>query len=263
MYGRVVSGRPSLWWTIIGLAVVIAAVGVVGSPAVAQQPSNHIGGQPQSRGAIAALATLPVDGSWHEFEFTTVGVPATPGPWTVSHPRPVALTVVDCCLRGDEFEVLDGGTSLGQTSPVPADGLDCGEQPEPCLVTHSQRTFLLDAGAHSITIIPREAPFPPPGSGFLRAVDVCATATITGTDGPNVLTGTPGNDVIDGRGGADTINGLGGDDIICGGDGPDRLSGGDGNDTLFGEGSADTLDGGAGTDVCNGGPGANLRLRCP
>ena len=39
-------------------------------------------------------------------------------------------------------------------------------------------------------------------------------ATITGTEGPEILHGTPGNDVI---------LGLGGDDVVDGGKGNDRI----------------------------------------
>ena len=91
-----------------------------------------------------------------------------------------------------------------------------------------------------------------------------ARATITGTDGDDVLTGTPARDVIVAFGGNDVVYGLGGNDLICGGPGDDVLYGGDGNDRLFGEAGSDvllggdgddTLDGGTGRDVCDGGTG--------
>jgi Ca2+-binding RTX toxin-like protein len=89
-------------------------------------------------------------------------------------------------------------------------------------------------------------------------------ATITGTDGDDVLNGTPGADVIAGLEGADTIYGLGGADMICGGAGNDMIYGGDDSDTiyanagadyLYGEGGNDSLYGGAGNDKFIGGAG--------
>lgn len=61
-----------------------------------------------------------------------------------------------------------------------------------------------------------------------RSGDAChgRAATITGTDGDDVLTGTGGPDVIAAGDGDDTVRGLGGADLICGGDGDDTLLGG-------------------------------------
>ncbi|MFS2108775.1 beta strand repeat-containing protein [Sphingomonas sp. Sphisp140] len=56
------------------------------------------------------------------------------------------------------------------------------------------------------------------------------------------LTGTEGNDVIEGDGGANTLHGLGG------------------NDTLIGNGGDDLLDGGAGDDIMSGGYGADIYI---
>jgi Ca2+-binding RTX toxin-like protein len=90
------------------------------------------------------------------------------------------------------------------------------------------------------------------------------TATIIGTDGPDVLKGTNGNDVILGLGGNDVIHGGNGHDVICGGNGNDTLHGGNGNDiligghgddSLMGNNDNDTLDGGNGDDVLEGGNG--------
>ena len=103
-------------------------------------------------------------------------------------------------------------------------------------------------------------------------------ATLTGTDGDDVLNGTAGNDVIVGLGGNDIIHGFGGRDIICGGPGRDRLFGGrqsdqlyggdngdllkgeSGSDMLFGEQGNDRLVGGAGDDWLSGGRGRVDRL---
>lgn len=91
------------------------------------------------------------------------------------------------------------------------------------------------------------------------AVEFAETsASIVGTNGPNVLTGTSGNDRIFGLGGPDLLRGLGGDDeldggpgmdILQGGPGADLLKGGSGKDRLIGD-RYDTFVGGPGRDVC-------------
>jgi RTX calcium-binding nonapeptide repeat (4 copies)/Beta-propeller repeat len=97
-------------------------------------------------------------------------------------------------------------------------------------------------------------PQPPAGAGGGGA---CAgrTATLTGTDGPDVLTGTAGPDVIAGLGGDDQIRGLAGADAVCGGAGRDRLIGGKGKDRLLGEAGRDRLAGGKGKDKLVGAGG--------
>jgi uncharacterized repeat protein (TIGR01451 family) len=118
----------------------------------------------------------------------------------------------------------------------------------------------------------------------------CATPTIAGTAGDDVLTGTARGDVIVSFAGNDRIFAGGGGDLICtdggadvvfgesggdtaiGGNGPDRLVGGDGGDLLKGKNGRDRLKGNAGNDTlnggkkrdrCKGGPGHNTLLRCP
>jgi len=73
--------------------------------------------------------------------------------------------------------------------------------------------------------------------------DTCngVTATIVGTNGPDILNGTAGNDVIAGLDGNDTINGFGGNDLLCGGLGNDRMLGGTGNDFIRGADGIDTV----------------------
>jgi uncharacterized repeat protein (TIGR01451 family) len=117
----------------------------------------------------------------------------------------------------------------------------------------------------------------------------CATPTIVGTAGNDVLQGTNhadaivalsgddqvfaggGNDLICLGAGVDLADGGSGKDVIIGGGGPDRLIGSDGNDTikgkrgrdrLFGGQGDDFLNGGRGRDKCKGGPGSNTLLSC-
>ncbi len=118
----------------------------------------------------------------------------------------------------------------------------------------------------------------------------CATPTIVGTPGDDVLTGTAHADVIVALTGNDQVFAGGGDDLVCadggidlvdggsgkdfinGGSGPDRLIGGGDGDTLKGKNGRDRLFGGRGDDLlnggkkrdrCKGGPGRNVLVRCP
>jgi len=88
-------------------------------------------------------------------------------PWTITSPVNLLLTVVDAFTSGDQFAVFDFGAPLGLTS-APGTGADCGDDPVPCLATPemSQRTYLLLAGGHSITISAALSP-DEGGSGYL------------------------------------------------------------------------------------------------
>ena len=63
-----------------------------------------------------------------------------------------------------------------------------------------------------------------PDWGALTTLCQGEAATITGTDGNDVLRGTPGPDVIAGLGGNDTLVGFDGADMFCGGAGVDTVS---------------------------------------
>jgi uncharacterized repeat protein (TIGR01451 family) len=118
----------------------------------------------------------------------------------------------------------------------------------------------------------------------------CATPTISGTPGNDILTGTSRADVIRAFAGNDQVFGGGGRDLICadlgadlvsggpkgdtviGGGGPDRLIGNTGGDLLRGKSGRDRLRGNFGNDVlnggrnidsCKGGPGQDTLRRCP
>jgi uncharacterized repeat protein (TIGR01451 family) len=118
----------------------------------------------------------------------------------------------------------------------------------------------------------------------------CATPTISGTAGDDVITGTNRAEVIRAFAGNDQVFGGGGKDLICadlgadfvsggakgdtviGGGGPDRLKGNSGGDTLKGKKGrdrlrgnpgSDFLNGGAGRDSCKGGAGQDTLRRCP
>ncbi len=130
------------------------------------------------------------------------------------------------------------------------------------------------------------APKPPKQKGKAS----CATPTIVGTAGDDVLQGTShadvivsftgndqvfaggGNDLVCTDGGIDLVDGGPGKDFVNGGSGPDRLIGSDGGDTLKGKNGRDKLLGGRGDDLlnggkkrdkCKGGPGRDVLIHCP
>ena len=142
-------------------------------------------------GAIFGMASstradpVPVGGLWQEFSWTAAGVfargcsPADPGglgcvpssggnstfapapPWTFAFGAGGGnLTVTDAFSIGDAFNVFDFGVLIGMT-PTVAQGGNCGDNPVPCLANPlvSHGVFSLLAGAHSITIQSRVAPF--------------------------------------------------------------------------------------------------------
>ncbi|HZP89109.1 MAG TPA: PEP-CTERM sorting domain-containing protein [Burkholderiales bacterium] len=110
-------------------------------------------------------------------------------PWTFSTATPATLQVTDVFEAGDRFEVFDLGGSLGLTS---APGVaDCGDDPAVCLTNAaiSSGSFLLGAGVHSLTIVPRLvnagggtgylivlAQVPEPATASLALLVACAAA---------------------------------------------------------------------------------------
>jgi Ca2+-binding RTX toxin-like protein len=92
-------------------------------------------------------------------------------------------------------------------------------------------------------------------------------ATITGTNGDDVLDGTPGNDTISARGGDDVVRAFAGkdtvtagtgDDTVYGGRGRDAIKGLGGDDRLFGGDRHDEIAGGYGDDRIEGGRGPDI-----
>jgi uncharacterized repeat protein (TIGR01451 family) len=80
----------------------------------------------------------------------------------------------------------------------------------------------------------------------------CATPTIVGTAGDDVITGTSRGDVIVSSTGNDQVSAGGGSDLICSGDGADRVFGQDGGDTVIAGGGPDLANGGKSGDVLKG-----------
>lgn len=140
-------------------------------------------------------------GVWYEFSFTDAGVgargcaPADAGgqfcipssgtpttfldapPWTFIAPVGGAIIrLVDAFSTVDQFEILDNGVPLGITSAPNPLG-DCGDDPAVCFLNAdaSKGTFLVPAGARSITIVPTLSP-DGLGSAFFIAEDPSAAA---------------------------------------------------------------------------------------
>jgi uncharacterized repeat protein (TIGR01451 family) len=140
------------------------------------------------------------------------------------------------------------------------------------------------------TVINKKPSTPKPKHKPKKGRVSCATPTIIGTAGNDVLQGTNradvivsgtgndqvfaggGNDLVCTDGGIDFVDAGSGKDIVIGGSGPDRLLGSDGGDVLKGKNGRDRLLGGKGDDLlnggkkrdrCKGGPGRNTLIRCP
>jgi uncharacterized repeat protein (TIGR01451 family) len=121
-------------------------------------------------------------------------------------------------------------------------------------VTSPEDIVLANNAATATTTVTKKAP------GKKKGKVSCATPTITGTAGDDVLVGTAAGDVIVSYGGNDRIFSGGGKDLVCAGKGRDLVVGGPGGDTLIGGGGADTLKGKGGGDLLKGKNGRD-RLR--
>jgi hypothetical protein len=132
----------------------------------------------------SASASVVTSGTWYQFGFTAAGTPATgcapadpagqfciassgtsttfvgSPAWTFVAPAGGAtITIVDAFTTTESFELFDGLSSLGFTSAPNPNG-DCGDDPVVCLADSaaSKGTFVLGAGAHSLTITPNLSP---------------------------------------------------------------------------------------------------------
>jgi uncharacterized repeat protein (TIGR01451 family) len=147
----------------------------------------------------------------------------------------------------------------------------------------------LDSETTTINRAPATPSPPKTTKKHKRVAQSCASPTIVGTFGDDVIQGTNGPDVIVALAGNDQVFTGGGNDLVCagagtdlvdvgsgkdfvnGGGGPDRLIGEDGADTLKGKNGRDHLSGGRGNDLlvggkgrdkCRGGPGHNVLVSC-
>jgi hypothetical protein len=103
-------------------------------------------------------------------------------PWTFTPPAPVVFTIADGLLSGDYFDVFDHGVLIGSTPSVPFFG-DCGLDPRVCVLdpSMSHASFVLPAGAHSITVRVHEAQILGEGFFIVEAVPEPATVFLLGS----------------------------------------------------------------------------------
>lgn len=120
-------------------------------------------------------------------------------------------------------------------------------------VTSPEDTVLANNSATATTTVNKPVKTPKPKKPKKpRGRPSCATPTIVGTAGPDVITGTARADVIVTFGGDDQVFAGGGGDLICSGSGADLVAGQDGGDIVIGGGGADRLIGGKSGDVLKG-----------
>lgn len=177
-----------------------------------------------------------------------------------------STTNADYTATSGTLTFFDGDTQETFEVAIIEDGVD--EPDETVNLTLSNVTGGATLGSPSTAVLTlTDNDGPPTGGATCNGLP----ATITGTEGNDVLKGTSRVDVIQGLGGHDLIRGLKGNDLLCGGDGNDELRGGKQNDRLFGESGnellkgdrdRDQLDGGADTDACSGGSGSDTAADC-
>ena len=146
-------------------------------------------------GMVSATVIVAPDATWYRFSFgladgsDATGGPANPpivsapgaAPWTFNLRSWTTLSVTDCCLRGDIFDVFDFGGLILSTSVVGTGG-DCGSLPDPCFADPlvSSGTVGLAPGAHSLTIkVTTNAVGTSGGAGYFRVPEP-ATLTLFG-----------------------------------------------------------------------------------
>jgi uncharacterized repeat protein (TIGR01451 family) len=188
------------------------------------------------------------------------------------------------CQRAGNTVTCDLGTVLANTTATVTIVVKTKKQgtlSNTAAVTSPEDVVLTNNSATATTTVSKKPK---------KARASCATPSITGTAGDDVLVGTPkrdaivsfsGNDQIfsgDGKDlvcagsgfdlvvsglGADTVIGGSNADRLVGQDGGDLLKGKRGRDRLRGQTGNDVLNGGRQRDSCKGGAGRDALIRCP
>jgi hypothetical protein len=107
-----------------------------------------------------------------------------PRPWIFFAPLGfrTQITITDAFEAGDQFQLFDFGSPIGITSPAVPEAAFCGSNPNVCLLVPemSSAVIKVDAGEHSITIVPLVSPFGA-GSAYFRIDLVPEPATAAPT----------------------------------------------------------------------------------
>jgi len=116
----------------------------------------------------AQASTLGAGTGWQQFDWAAgAPAPTSPSPWEWDSSIGTFLTVTDCFIAGDRFDVSDWGTSLGLTSEP--SGTDWSSDPDFTSTDPrwSSRVYTMAPGSHSVEILVVQNPYNY-GSGYLR-----------------------------------------------------------------------------------------------
>jgi hypothetical protein len=162
--------------TLIIAAVLLSTV-LVALPALASQIDDYIDGPwmkflfPQGAGQDA---TGSCNNCYPDLTAPTVDLESPS--WDFSLAGMAEFRITDAFLRGDSFEVYDGGI-LKLTTPSVAQNVSCGSDPAICygLADVSWGLFTLGSGSHSLTIKTAASPYTGGGAAFFRIARIIST----------------------------------------------------------------------------------------
>ncbi len=150
--------------------VVLCVLLTLGGTAALAANTN---GLPESHRMTArAMGPVTIGAGWQRFTWTLAPpADAAENPMTFTLAQPGYLSVVDCFIDGDQFEVRDGATLIATTSAPLNDG-QFAATPDLAWLNHaafSWASIPLAAGPHSINIrFIAAATGPAGGAAFMR-----------------------------------------------------------------------------------------------